>query len=158
MLLLLLYNVYNSKTEQTLRSKKHLIEAFIAGMGDTTADIMTGWNDFVQKQREEDLVDIINTEKLKPEETRRFLEKAFADGEIKTTGTEITALMPPVSRFGGGGQDRSEKKQTVIDKLKEFFDKYFGVGNQFKATDIVTYDSFVSDDLLKVAENKVDFQ
>lgn len=140
-----------------LRSKKHLIEAFIAGMGDTTADIMAGWNDFVQKQREEDLVDIINSEKLKPEETRRFLEKAFADGEIKTTGTEITALMPPVSRFGGG-QDRSEKKQTVIDKLKEFFDKYFGIGNQFKATDIVTYDSFVSDDLLKVAENKVDFQ
>ena len=59
-----------------LRSKKHLIEAFIAGMGDTTADIMAGWNNFVQRQREEDLVDIINSEKLKPEETRRFLEKA----------------------------------------------------------------------------------
>ena len=139
-----------------LRSKKHLIEAFIAGMGDTTADIMAGWNNFVQRQREEDLVDIINSEKLKPEETRRFLEKAFADGEIKTTGTEITALMPPVSRFGGGGQDRSEKKQTVIDKLKEFFDKYFGVGNQFKAEETVSYDTFVSDDLAMVAEDKVE--
>lgn len=139
-----------------LRSKKHLIEAFIAGMGDTTADIMAGWNNFVQRQREEDLVDIINSEKLKPEETRRFLEKAFADGEIKTTGTEITALMPPVSRFGGGGQDRSEKKQTVIDKLKEFFDKYFGVGNQFKAEETVSYDTFVSDDLMEVAEKKID--
>ena len=139
-----------------LRSKKHLIEAFIAGMGDTTADIMAGWNNFVQRQREEDLVDIINSEKLKPEETRRFLEKAFADGEIKTTGTEITALMPPVSRFGGGGQDRSEKKQTVIDKLKEFFDKYFGVGNQFKAEETVSYDTFVSDDLVMVAEDKVE--
>lgn len=98
----------------------------------------------------------LNTEKLKPEETRRFLEKAFADGEIKTTGTEITALMPPVSRFGGGGQDRSEKKQTVIDKLKEFFDKYFGVGNQFKAAETVSYDSFVSDDLAMVAEEKTE--
>ena len=33
--------------------------------------------------------------------------------------------MPPVSRFGGSG--REKKKQIVIDKLKTFFDKYFGL-------------------------------
>ena len=30
------------------------------------------------------------------------------------------------SRFGGGG--RAEKKQGVIEKLKAFFEKYFGLG------------------------------
>lgn len=35
--------------------------------------------------------------------------------------------MPPVSRFGGG--KRAEKKQTVVDKLKGFFSKFFGVAN-----------------------------
>ena len=30
-----------------------------------------------------------------------------------------------VSRFGGG---RAQKKQCVIEKLKAFFEKYFGVG------------------------------
>lgn len=35
-------------------------------------------------------------------------------------------LMPPVSRFGGGGS-RDKKKQTVTEKLKIFFEKYFGV-------------------------------
>jgi len=34
--------------------------------------------------------------------------------------------MPPVSRFGGGA--RTKKKQAVIDKLKVFFEKYFGIG------------------------------
>ena len=45
---------------------------------------------------------------------------------MKTTGTDIDKLMPPVSRFGGSG--RAAKKQTVIDKLRAFFEKYFGVG------------------------------
>jgi type I restriction enzyme R subunit len=33
--------------------------------------------------------------------------------------------MPPVSRFGGG--NRAAKKQGVIDKIKAFFEKYFGI-------------------------------
>lgn len=64
--------------------------------------------------------------KLKEPETRKYLANAFRDGEIKTVGTEIDKLMPPVSRFGGGG--RAQKKQGVIDKLKSFFDKFFGIG------------------------------
>ena len=56
------------------------------------------------------------------------MENAFRDGEVKTTGTDIDRIMPPVSRFGGSG--RAAKKQTVIDKLKAFFEKYFGIGNK----------------------------
>lgn len=36
--------------------------------------------------------------------------------------------MPPVCRFGGG--NRAQKKQTIIDKLKAFFEKYFGICNR----------------------------
>ncbi len=108
-----------------LRSKKQLIETFIAGINDAD-DIMNEWHDYVAAKREEDLQTLITEEKLKPEDTRRFLENAFRDGEIKTFGTDIDKLMPPVSRFGGGG--RAEKKQGVIEKLKIFFDKYFGIG------------------------------
>ncbi len=68
---------------------------------------------------------LIADENLKEEETRRFIENAFRDGEIKTTGTDIDKLMPPVSRFGGG--NREAKKQGIIDKLKAFFEKFFGI-------------------------------
>ncbi len=109
-----------------LRSKKALIETFIAGINEVD-DIMAEWHDYVVAKREEDLENIIKEEKLKPEETRKFLDNAFRDGEIKTVGTDIDKLMPPVSRFGGG--KRGEKKQTVIGKLKNFFEKYFGLAS-----------------------------
>ncbi|NLD25908.1 MAG: type I restriction endonuclease subunit R [Acholeplasmataceae bacterium] len=115
-----------------LRSKKQLIETFIAGINDVD-DVMNEWNGFVAQQRENDLVALIQEEKLKPEETRIFLENSFREGEIKTVGTDIDRIMPPLSRFGGG--NRTKKKQTVIDKLKAFFEKYFGVGGSAKFTD-----------------------
>ncbi len=94
---------------------------------------MIEWNGFVALQRELDLVALIQEEKLKPKETRIFLENSFREGEIKTVGTDIDRIMPPVSHFGGG--IRTKKKQTVIDKLKAFFEKYFGVGGSAKFTE-----------------------
>jgi len=107
-----------------LRSKKALIETFIAGINDVD-DVLTEWRSFVVEQKEKELASIMAEENLKPEETRKYVENAFRDGEIKTTGTDIDKLMPPVSRFGGG--NRAEKKQTIIEKLLAFFDKYFGI-------------------------------
>ena len=118
-----------------LRSKKQLIENFIAGINDVD-DVMSEWHDFVAEQRESDLIAIIEDEKLNEELTRKFLENAFREGEIKTAGTDIDKIMPPVSRFGGG--NRAQKKQTIIDKLKAFFEKYFGVGGSAKFTEVRT--------------------
>ena len=101
-----------------LRSKKALIENFIAGINDVE-DVMAEWREFVVEQRENDLAQIISEERLNPENTRRYIENAFRDGEIRTAGTDIDKLMPPVSRFGGSGRDK--KKQAVIEKLKQFF-------------------------------------
>lgn len=107
-----------------LRSKKQLIETFIAGINDVD-DVMTEWRGFVAEEKEKELVSIIQSENLKEDETRRFIENAFRGGEIKTTGTDIDKLMPPVSRFGGG--NRAAKKQAIIDKLKAFFERFFGI-------------------------------
>ena len=51
---------------------------------------------------------------------------------MKTVGTDIDKIMPPVSRFGGG--NRANKKKTVIDRLKAYFDKFYGVGGAAKFT------------------------
>lgn len=115
------------KSSLQLRSKKELIENFIATVN-TKTDVNADWQRFVKEQRETDIQTLIAEEKLKPEETRKFVENAFRDGVLKTTGTDVDRLMPPVSRFGGGGS-RDKKKQTVIEKLKAFFEKYFGLVN-----------------------------
>lgn len=108
-----------------LRSKKQLIETFISGINDVE-DVLEEWHGFVAEEREKELTQIIRDEKLREPETRKFLENAFRDGEIKTTGTDIDKLMPPVSRFGGGGT-RAKKKQSVIGKLKAYFERFFGI-------------------------------
>lgn len=106
-----------------LRSKKKLIENFIAGINDID-DVLIEWRNFVAEQKEKELAEIIREENLKENETRQFIDYSFRNGEIKTTGTDIDRILPPVSRFGGA---REKKKATVIDRLLKFFEKYFGI-------------------------------
>ena len=108
-----------------LRSKKALIETFIEGINDVD-DVMTEWHDFVAEQREKAIAELIRSENLKDAETRKFIDNAFRNGEIKTTGTDIDKILPPVSRFGGG--NREAKKQGVVDRLRALFERFFGVG------------------------------
>ena len=112
------------KSSIELRSKKELIEGFIATVN-TQTDVNSDWRRFVSEQKETDISSLIKDEKLNEEETRKYIENACRDGEIKTTGTDINKLMPPVSRFGGG--NRTAKKQGIIEKLQTFFEKYFGI-------------------------------
>ena len=107
-----------------LRSKKELIENFLSSINSDT-DVEQSWRDYVQHQKEEDLKAIIESENLKPEETERFIENSFRDGQVRTTGTDIDKILPPMSRFGGG--NRQEKKKTVIERIQAFFEKYFGL-------------------------------
>ncbi|MFU0783636.1 MAG: Type I restriction enzyme endonuclease subunit [Thermoanaerobacterium thermosaccharolyticum] len=107
-----------------LRSKKELIEHFIEQVTASTK-VDEDWRKFLNERKEADISAIIEEEKLKPEETKRLIDNAFRDGILKTTGTSIDKIMPPVSRFGGG--NRAIKKQTIIEKLLNFFEKYFGL-------------------------------
>lgn len=107
-----------------LRSKKELIESFISSVNAGT-DVDRGWREYVQRRKAEDLNEIIESEHLKPEETEKFIESSFRDGQVRTTGTDIDKILPPMSRFGGG--DRQEKKRSVIEKIQSFFERYFGL-------------------------------
>lgn len=107
-----------------LRSKKELIEHFI-GTVNASTNVDEDWRKFVREQKETDLEAIIGEEKLKEEETRKFLNNSFRDGTLKTTGTDIDKILPPASRFGGG--TRAAKKQGVIARLMQFFEKYLGL-------------------------------
>ncbi|MDD4751375.1 MAG: type I restriction endonuclease subunit R, partial [Synergistaceae bacterium] len=107
-----------------LRSKKKLIEDFIETVNASTK-VEEDWRRYVHEQKEADLAALISEEGLKQEETKKFINNSFRDGALKTTGTDIDKIMPPVSRFSGG--KRAAKKQTIIDKLMEFFEKYLGL-------------------------------
>ncbi len=106
-----------------LRSKKELIESFISSVNADT-DVDRGWREYIKRRKAEDLNEIIESEHLKPEETEKFIESSFRDGQVRTTGTDIDKILPPMSRFGG---NRQEKKKSVIEKIQSFFERYFGL-------------------------------
>jgi type I restriction enzyme R subunit len=92
----------------------------------TKGKVDAQWQAFVVARIAEELERIIQEENLNAEETRAFVDNAFRDGAIPSAGTAITKILPPVSRFSkdnGHGQ----KKQTVLDKLAAFFERYFGL-------------------------------
>ena len=116
---------------------------------------MDDWGKFVKEQKEIDLKKIISDENLNEEETRKFLDNAFRDGQVKTNGTDIEKILPPMRRFGGG--NRAEKKENIIVKVKKFFEKYFGLGTSDKNDDQFEYkdsDETNSDSLDMVAEKE----
>jgi type I site-specific restriction-modification system R (restriction) subunit len=89
-------------TSPSLRNKKDLVEDFVESIS-ATGDLNEEWAAYVAKRRADELNAIIKDENLKPDDTHAFIETAFRDGEIKTTGTAITKVLPLVSRFAPDG-------------------------------------------------------
>ena len=109
----------------TLRNKRDLIVAFVDSQS-VSDDVGDDWREFIGERRDAELSALIAEEALKPDETRAFVVGAFRDGAVPTTGTAITKILPPASRFSKDN-NHSAKKQRVLGKLVEFFERYVGL-------------------------------
>jgi type I restriction enzyme R subunit len=115
-----------------LRDKKELIDKFIQSLT-PSANVDDNWIEFVNSAKIEELDKIIIEEKLNKEEAYKFIENSFRDGFIQSTGTALSKLLPPVSRFTPNGE-RTIKKESVLEKLKAFFSKFWDIsGGKFNA-------------------------
>jgi type I restriction enzyme R subunit len=112
----------------TLRDKKELIEDFVDSVS-ATADVDEAWKSHVAARRTADLDRIIAEEGLRPAEAREFVARAFRAGSVQASGTAITRVLPPSSRFA---VDRAygEKKQRVLGGLAEHVERYAGLGGE----------------------------
>ena len=110
-----------------LRNKKDLIMAFIESL-DQDSNVYADFESFMNSKKKEELDKIIAEENLNKEETYSFIQRSFEQGRVETNGTEVSTILPPMSMFTPTN-DRQEKKNKVIDKLVEFFDKFFSISN-----------------------------
>jgi type I restriction enzyme R subunit len=108
-----------------LRNKKELIERFIDSLT-PSSNIDDDWQTFVKNQKAAELDSIIEEENLNKEETYKFMNNAFSDGYVQTTGTALAKVLPPVSRFTPGG-DRTLKRELVLGKLMDYFNRFWGI-------------------------------
>jgi type I restriction enzyme R subunit len=108
-----------------LRNKKELIQQFISSLTPTT-NVDDDWHTFVDAKKLEELDSIITEENLDKDETYKFINNAFRDGFVQNTGTAISKVIPPVSRFSPTGE-RTKKRDTVLEKLAAFFNKFWDI-------------------------------
>jgi type I restriction enzyme R subunit len=108
-----------------LRNKKDLINQFITSL-DIHSVVDDDWQKFVEKKKIEELEQIITNENLDHDATYAFVKNAFRDGSVATTGTAITKVLPPVSRFSPTGE-RTQKRESVLSKLTSFFERFFDI-------------------------------
>lgn len=112
----------NIDSSLELRSKKELINNFIDSIN-TNSDIGESWIEFVEKEKDEEIEQIIKEENLKPEEARKFINKSLRDGKLKETGTEIESIL----RISYFDRNRQEKRKKIIERLRDFFDRFLGL-------------------------------
>ena len=110
-----------------LRNKKDLIERFIEGIT-PGSEVDGNWEEFIKQQKAEALQQIIEEEKLKPIETRNFMEIAFRNGFVSMSGTSFAQILPAISRFAKDNK-REEMRQRVYEKLCAYLEKFKGLGN-----------------------------
>ncbi len=108
-----------------LRNKKDLINQFITSL-DIKSVVDEDWQKFINEKKIEELEQIIENENLDRDATYTFVKNAFRDGSVATTGTAITKVLPPVSRFSPTGE-RSQKRESVLGKLTSFFERFFDI-------------------------------
>ena len=110
-----------------LRNKKDLILAFIDSLN-ASSDVYSDFEDFMNSKKKEELDKIIAEENLDSKKTYKFIKKSFEQGKVETNGTEISDMLPPMSMFSKDN-NREIKKTKVIDRLLEFFDKFFNISS-----------------------------
>lgn len=108
-----------------LRNKKDLIEEFISSLNGES-NVFNDFVSFMNSKKQKELDKIIEEENLDKEKTYNLIKNSFEFGTVKTTGTELSDILPPMSRFNKDS-NRVEKKNTVINKLVDFFNRYFGI-------------------------------
>ena len=110
-----------------LRNKKDLIMAFIESLNQDS-NVYADFESFMNSKKKEELDRIIKEEQLDREKTYDFIERSFEIGRVETNGTDISKILPPMDMFSPTN-DRQNKKNKVIDKLLEFFDKFFTISS-----------------------------
>ncbi len=113
-----------------LRDKKELINKFIQSLT-PDSEVTEKWKHYVDEQKCKEFDKIVSEEHLKEGPAREFIATAWERGYVPEGGLELNAIMPPINPFDPSA-NREGKVQTVLNKIKSFFQKFFEItGGEF---------------------------
>ena len=109
------------------RAKEDLIIDFIntTNLSDlkNTDDVLESFYSFAKKEKESNIKDLVEEERLKDGSTR-FIGKAIDKGYVEYAGDELDRIIPPTSRRRGA---REKKKESVLEKIRKIVEVFVGI-------------------------------
>ena len=137
--------VRKARTSTALRDKSELIRKFLdrtcsAGAssgedGDDGEAVKLAWLKTLSAEMDAEFERIVKGDRIDRAKTLALLSRAFTERSgIPAGGTEIASLITGVSRFGAGGDMRTEAKDRAYRDLNEFYEKYITVAAEYPIT------------------------
>ncbi|MFY4765326.1 type I restriction endonuclease subunit R [Campylobacter sp. GB48] len=109
----------------SLRDKKELIEEFLNEIDNNkNSDYKSLFKNFMQRKKEQELNQLIKDENLNEKLTKEYLDDAFELNFFQDKGERIGRLLPAINPFAPKSEGNDEKRESIINKLKAFFDKF----------------------------------
>lgn len=116
-----------------LRDKKELIERFIEQLT-PDSEVDAAWRQYVNDEKRRQFNAIVEEENLKRDKAVEFIENAYERGYVPEGGMELDGIMPPINPFDPAA-NRQGKLQTVLERLKAFFQRFADISNGDFKTD-----------------------
>jgi len=115
----------------TNRAKEELIVEFINSTNldkfEDKADIIEAFFKFAQKKQKEEVKELIEEEKLKEKEAKRYITLSLRRGYASENGTDLNSILPKMSPLN---PKYLTKKRDVFKKISSFVEKFRGVGGE----------------------------
>lgn len=108
----LLVDFINQTNLDNILNKESIIEAFFS---------------FAQVEQKREAEELINSENLNSEATKRYIITSLKRGYASENGTELNAILPKMSPLN---PQYLTKKQNVFQKIATFVETFKGVGGQ----------------------------
>ncbi|OXR50315.1 DEAD/DEAH box helicase [Pusillimonas sp. T2] len=113
------------------RAKESLVVDFINQtnldqLGDK-ASVIEAFFAFAQAEQQREANELISTENLNTEEARRYIANSLRREYASENGTELNTILPKMSPLN---PQYLTKKQTVLQKIAAFVEKFKGVGGK----------------------------
>lgn len=137
--------VRKARSSTALRDKSELIRKFLnrtcstvssSGKdGDDEESVKLAWLKTLSAEMDTEFERIVTGDRIDRAKTLALLSRAFMERSgIPACGTEIASLITGVSRFGAGGDLRTEAKDKAYRDLNEFYEKYITVTAEYPIT------------------------
>lgn len=136
--------VRKARTSTALRDKSELIRKFLDRTcsaaasgedGDDGETVKLAWLKTLSAEMDAEFEKIVKGDKIDRAKTLSLLSRAFSERSgIPAGGTEIAGLITGVSRFGAGGDMRTEAKDRAYRDLNGFYEKYITVATEYPIT------------------------